>query len=183
VSVLRSNFNLGNAIINPIYKNSTKKGVHMLNSTGFRVEENSFTGSLPNATGLYGVVVENSGRNNNEIYKNKFDRLTIGQQFIGINRNGTIFGGGITGLKSLCNIHTNIAVKDIDVIPHLSDDEIYPNSGIAHYQDGYNTAIQLNKAAGNSFSTTATINYSNNNKAVFLIPQHIIQTQGYYATS
>ncbi|MDR1345477.1 MAG: zinc-dependent metalloprotease, partial [Bacteroidales bacterium] len=65
VSILRSNFNLGKAT------QTIKKGVHLLNSTGFRVEENSFAGTLPNASGLYGLVVENSGSNNNEIYKNR----------------------------------------------------------------------------------------------------------------
>jgi hypothetical protein len=163
VAVLRSNFNLGNAIVGAVAgKAIIKKGMHILNSTGFRVEENNFTGSMPNASGLYGVVVENSGSNNNEIYKNQFNQLTIGQQFIGVNRNEVIRGGEVTGLKSLCNIHTNIAVKDIDVIPSLFNNMINSNSGIAYYQDGYNAAAQmLGKAAGNRFSTTASVNYNN----------------------
>jgi hypothetical protein len=150
VSVLRSNFNWDNA-----GTVGNKKGVYILNSTGFRVEENSFTGSLLNATGLYGVVVENSGGNNNEIYKNNFDKLTIGQQFIGINRSGL---EDIAGLKSLCNIHTDIAVKDVDVISGLfNDGTINSSYGIAYHQKGNSNG----QAAGNSFSDNATLNYSN----------------------
>ncbi|MDR1113194.1 MAG: zinc-dependent metalloprotease [Bacteroidales bacterium] len=181
VSVLRSNFNLGKAISG--IKTFVKKGVHLLNSTGFRVEENNFTGSLPNTSGLYGVVVENSGSNNNEIYKNRFEYLTVGQQFIGTNRNELIQGGVASGLKSLCNIHHNIAVKDIEVIPGLFNNEINSSSGIAYYQDGYNAAAQtLGKAAGNSFSATAPVNYDNNANPI-LYPYHAGTPNGYPTVS
>ncbi|MDR1113140.1 MAG: hypothetical protein LBL18_05220, partial [Bacteroidales bacterium] len=181
VSVLRSSFNLGKAITG--IKTFVKKGVHLLNSTGFRVEENSFTGTLPNASGLYGVVVENSGSNNNEIYNNKFEYLTVGQQFIGTNRNEFIRGGVVSGLKSLCNIHANIAVKDIEVIPGLFNNEINSSSGIAYYQDGYNAASQmLGKAAGNSFSATAPVNYSNKANPI-LYPYHANTPNGYPTVS
>lgn len=75
-------------------------------STGYRIEENNFTG---NANGTYsqaGIKIVNSGGAPNEIYRNTFTNLYYGATALGTNKNTKINANGV-GLQLLCLTHQN----------------------------------------------------------------------------
>jgi hypothetical protein len=98
---------------NFIFENSSNAlGLYVQNSTGYKIEENNFENRYP-ATNNTGLTIKNSGEAENEVYKNIFDGLYIGQNFLRRNsdqievwRNGTIPLSFNTGLQTLCNTFT-----------------------------------------------------------------------------
>lgn len=126
----------------PIVLNGT--GISIDNSTGYIVEENTITKTLPNTT--TGIYVNNSGTANNRLYKNTLTGLTTGNNLTKINKN-LILWGTHTGLQFLCNTYTNnnIAVR------------VGPSSDVT-----YGVKVEqgtANQSAGNVFnSNTNSIN-------------------------
>ncbi|MBW6492607.1 MAG: T9SS type A sorting domain-containing protein [Lentimicrobium sp.] len=74
-------------------------GIYLDNSTGFAIEENTFT-KMPNApvANYTGIHVNNS-QGVNDIYKNSFSNLSFGNSAYWTNWTGST----ITGLEYLCN--------------------------------------------------------------------------------
>ncbi len=72
-------------------------GLYLDNSTGYKVEENNFYHEAGEPTGI-GLIVNESGGESNEIYRNWFTNLECGMDIQGKNRakNGE-------GLQLLCN--------------------------------------------------------------------------------
>jgi hypothetical protein len=137
-------------------------GLSSNHSTGFRIEENTFDGEPDN--GSVGLRINNSDANNNQIYKNTFDNLYIGQHFKGKNHH---ISNSYIGLQTVCNEHANILSADIFVGPAS------PNGGICSYQCGeiILSADPL-KSAGNKFSDLPGLRFDN----------HGIHVNYYYAT-
>ncbi|MDR3046039.1 MAG: M4 family metallopeptidase [Bacteroidales bacterium] len=125
-------------------------GVKLKTCKDYRVEENSFS-LYPNTFDLHiGVYVENSGADDNEIYKNYFEDLAVGQRLVGQNRNCNI--SGKTGLQFLCNQFENSGVRDVEVLCSVEYPQI---SGIRQNQGGaYNHGnfYFYDYSAGNTFS-------------------------------
>lgn len=155
--ILRNSFEVSEiAPGNPVINQSS--GVYLQNSTGYRVEENTFKefddASITNGTAKsYGVVVANSGVASNLIYKNTFTNLKIGGQSEGINGR-TINSpsdpvdseGKMSGLQWKCNIFNSaIYSNDLTVI----DGKIDYNQG---YTDPTSIDVARKKAANNKFS-------------------------------
>lgn len=130
-------------------------GLYLYGCDGYQVEENSFTEfddpliSTPGNT--YGVVVNNSGTGDNEIYRNEFFNIKIGGQSQNINSEAydpNLPYPNNVGLRWKCNTFTeDIFVADLAV-----------TSGRIAYQQGYcsspsiNPLIAVQSPAGNRFS-------------------------------
>lgn len=100
---------------------SMERGIYLTNSTGYVVEQNTFTGfddfqvaeEYPCALGIW---VDNSGDAANEIRNNDFNEMKLGIYITGQNRDTVDAGNGTdgsgekddqTGLQLLCNTFTN----------------------------------------------------------------------------
>jgi hypothetical protein len=121
-------------------------GLYLDNSTGYKVEENSFFTFFDEQQRedlvSVGLVVNNSGPVNNEIYNNTFDGLYAGLIAQEVNRDLN----GDVGLQIKCNNFTN----DIFDIAVTEDNRNTGTKGIAEEQ-GSND--QINTApAGNKFT-------------------------------
>jgi hypothetical protein len=89
---------------------SQSAGIYTVGSTGYRIEDNSFKESndLVISYGVgstYGVVINNSGPNENVVYRNTFKDLLIGCQSEGVNGSAPMQFPGMSnvGLVWRCN--------------------------------------------------------------------------------
>ncbi|MBI2257930.1 MAG: T9SS type A sorting domain-containing protein [Flavobacteriia bacterium] len=107
-------------------------GIVLQNTSGFTVEENFIT-NFNNAnidndnTNTFGIVIRNSGVNNNRIYKNSFKNLRVGTQAEGLNGNVSYkipTRPEFSGLQWLCNLFVNqITLYDIGVYEGIVREE------------------------------------------------------------
>lgn len=109
---------------NPFYENY---GVYLDQCTGYHVEENTFNNPQPSARRGNGIVINRSGSDPNEIYRNVFTGLDYG--IIAQNENRS--RSGLTGLCIKCN-DFDVCNNDI-VITHTTGLET-PEQGIAAHQ-------------------------------------------------
>jgi len=117
-------------------------GLYLDECTGYQVEENKFINSLINTDKeYYGLVVNESGPENNEIYNNRFEILNIGVLAQNQNRDTD----EETGLCIKCNDYIENAM-DIAV---TKDIPFLPDMGIAWHQ-GSSEPLPENMA-GNLF--------------------------------
>jgi len=120
--------------------------LYLNNCTGYSVQENYFKSqfypiSIDQTPRPYiGIIVNNSGEADNEIYNNRFDSIPWGIIAQDKNRNAN----GSDGLRIKCNDFTSIHY-DIAVV--LSG--THPTWGIALYQGD---SLSVNGPAGNTFS-------------------------------
>jgi len=146
-TVTKNSIDVGYEYDEPIAKSF---GIYLEHCSGYKVEENNF---FTTHTGKYGIVVNNSGTNANEVYNNTFNDLIIGSQAQGKNANtGALCERGFTGpaaqlgysgLQFLCNQYSNVSISDIAVT----------SGRIALYQ-GYCNNDNPCGPAGNKFSHT-----------------------------
>lgn len=137
-------FNVGNlAALDINSEIPFTEGVLLRNSTGFRVERNSFSPAQYNGVSLphyaSGIRVEESGGHENTIYKNNFTGMHLGNYANGQNQNDSI----LSGLKYLCNQNTANATG-FDFI--VADSTVPARQGIKEWQGS-----QLSPS-GNTFS-------------------------------
>jgi hypothetical protein len=143
-TIIRSTFELYEAQV------PTNYGIYLDNCTRYKIEENNFT-ELPtdeNHSNSYGIVVNASGEEHNEIYKNTFQNVNVGVQAQLINGEIKTPTNAAVGLQIRCNtFNQSIYQADIAV-----------TSGRIDYQQGYCIPVgspseQL-MPAGNRFSQT-----------------------------
>ena len=120
-------------------------GVYLDQCNAWQLEENDFNGTTSYNT--FGVVVNNSGAVNNEIYNNTFSNLKYGIEAIDKNRGVSIRP---IGLKIKCNDFSSCS-KDIFITQNGSCSPC----GIAKNQ-GVNSSVT--SPAGNTFSHTGPAN-------------------------
>lgn len=127
-------------------KNSHYCGLYLDASTGYDVSENTFylpTGFQADLNAI-GIIVNNSGPENNIIYLNSFTNLTHGIHAQGENRSRD----GYTGLEIKCNTFSNCN----------TDISVYAvNSGIKENQGSLGSLPT--DAAGNHFSNLTKPGY------------------------
>ena len=71
-------------------------------SSGFRIEENDFHSTLARRNA--GLIIRNSGKAANDVYKNYFNQLEVACQAQGINGiRSNIFQTAYDGLTFTCN--------------------------------------------------------------------------------
>lgn len=98
-------------------------GLYLDNSTGYQVEENQFINESATRKGN-GLVINNSGSDANEVYRNTFTGLNY--SILAQNENRSI--NGLTGLCIKCN-DFNECNNDITILTNMQDDD--PQLGIA----------------------------------------------------
>jgi hypothetical protein len=135
-------------------------GLYLNNCSGYKIRQNDFSGSTLPAVARFGVIVNNSGPENNYIYDNKFENLRYGLQGLNINRNSdAMIGDGTaifvpTGLRFICNKFWNVGCENDFLI---NENLITPVSmpGIAlHQRNAANAPIPTQEPAGNTFTPT-----------------------------
>ena len=135
VNINRNDFIIGNGG----YSSSLTfgNGIKLDNSTGFIVEENSVLNTLT-AGKTSGIVVNNSGSADNQVYKNTLNNLFAGTQADRINRKLDLHLN--TGLQFLCNDY-------VQNITAITVNYASPGNGIRYYQGEFNPKT----SAGNTF--------------------------------
>ena len=145
LQITRNTINIGGAY--PVAGN-INRGVVIETSSGYRIEENTFTGSSFFQPFTYGTYLYNTGPDENEVYKNTFLNLIAANVSWGTNRDVTAPSPYLsTGLQYLCNTQTN---NDYDIVVGTGD-------GIRTFQGFAPTAQNRNYiSAENTFSNNGT---------------------------
>ena len=118
-------------------------GISMYACSGYKIEENTFTGGTPIPGKTFtGTSITSSGSAYNEIYKNNFQNLNTGN--IASLQNGASYPPN--GLTYLCNLNTG----------NKYDFSVASTSCISPFQ---RSATFI--ASGNTFSTNATLHFGN----------------------
>jgi hypothetical protein len=110
----------------PFYENY---GVYLDQCTGYQVEENSFINPQPSVRRGNGIVINRSGSDPNEIYRNIFTGLDYGIVAQNENRSRS----GLTGLCIKCN---DFDVCNNDIVITIPTGLETPEQGIAAHQGG-----------------------------------------------
>lgn len=125
-------------------------GLYMDASTAFAIEENNFRYPLTTRKGI-GLVINEAGPDNNEVYNNLFQNLEYGTIAQGYNKQR---GGLIDGLCYKCNDFINNGT-DIRISPR-NNFQVTAMDGIAYHQ-GANIPGNNLAPAGNTFTTTSNL--------------------------
>ncbi len=138
-------------------------GLYIDESQHFTIEGNQFTGitgsgNVSNGGGA-GLLIRNTGPNNNDFYRNNFDNLKVGSQGLSENRStGLDFG-----LTFKCNTYEE-TYDDFDILNDPNDPyKIFGQLGIAELQGitmGSTPDVPYNQFANNS----AILNLNLDNK-------------------
>lgn len=129
-------------------------GLYLNSSSGFSVEANNFKSlivSVPQ-TNTRGIIINNSGKEDNTIYHNKFFGLEYAITAENINRDLN----GDKGLQILCN-EFNKCEKDISI----TNNETGSVYGIKSQQGSAGNSVDCTAPAGNLFSKLNLSMYPN----------------------
>lgn len=135
--------------------NAIGYGLYLDASTAFAIEENYFHSPTSIRKGI-GLIINEAGPDNNEVYNNRFENLQNGSIAQGYNRQS---GGSVDGLCYKCNDFINNAT-DIRISPR-SIRQLTNSDGIAYHQ-GANIPGDNLAPAGNTFTTTSNLKDINN---------------------
>jgi parallel beta-helix repeat protein len=175
-TVTNNTFALADICPNCTNPNTRPYGIYLDEGTGFKIEENEF-GHTPVSIsgGTNGIIVNNTGPQNNEIYKNYFPQTPLSVGIQAQLRNKGKDNGIDVGLQLLCNTfenpNYNIRVLGKSWVgPSTQNIGIHPAQGIS---DPTTNSIL---PADNSFSSDHTIyapfsvdfDYSNNDAEYLL---------------
>ena len=144
-------------------------GIYLENSSGFKVTQDTITGNSFAGGNQFGIIVNNSGPENNYIYHNVFQNLKVGIQGLNINRNSdALIDGGVpvyipTGLNFICNKFVSVGcTNDFLINEELTEPDYLP--GIAYNQrNASNITNPTQEPAGNTF----TQDHGNFNDAIY----------------
>lgn len=148
---------LDNSWNDPNVNEKQPYGLYLDGSTGFLVSKNEFNMLNTTYDQNYGIIINNSGDQTNQIYDNQFEQMYVGIQAQSWNRStisdATLFSND--GLKIGCNDFISNVKKNILV---LSDGTNTGGVGISVFQGkplptGYNINNQK-MLAGNTFTNT-----------------------------
>jgi len=121
-------------------------GVNFNVGTNFRIEENVVSRDPSFTTYSLGTWLTNTGNINNQVYKNTFTGVNVGNY--AYQRNRGVVNGLAMGLGYLCNSHSSIGNNDISI--YGTDVNL---DGIRQYQGILNPSGTLATAsAGNTFT-------------------------------
>jgi len=138
-------------IINTPFVENGGYGMYLDGCSGYWVEDNEFRHNGSNATGI-GLIVNNSGKDPNEIYRNRFINLEQGISAQGNNRDPE----SNSGLQILCNDFVN-TWTDI-LVPNPEENR---GLGIAHHQGADSQSPQ--HMAGNLFHHHSAVDFNDIN--------------------
>jgi hypothetical protein len=154
VDVKNNQFSLGGAN----RPDGTSYMLYLDNCSGYKVRNNSLyvdPGSYGYSDNYIGIIVHNSGPENNWIYRNTFSNLTVSIQSQNQNRQDAT--PALTGLRLLCNNYCNEKPNQNSDI-RVTYDENTTNwiNGVAHEQKNIDPNIWFatQEPAGNTFTFT-----------------------------
>ncbi|MCF8373021.1 MAG: T9SS type A sorting domain-containing protein [Bacteroidales bacterium] len=154
--ITRNDFTIGETGILNVQNPKHIAAIKTIGSTGFQIEENKvFLSTNPNSSFYtFGIITQNSGYDNNEVYLNDFHNIEICLNPLDINRHPNLEA---SGLQLLCN-HFN-ATTEKDIAVDFTTMQINSGRGIRSFQgNGYNnTGI----SAGNEFTMNIGTQYGN----------------------
>ena len=137
------------------------QGVRQESGTGYSIQENCVENIGGNTGYPTGIVVLNTGGDNNQVYKNTTINAKTGFLSNGKNRTATPTNQKFKGLQFLCNQNQGTQEHNIAVKYYL-DANNDPLVGIRQYQGGLGNLTNV-RAAGNEFvgscSTYQVYNY------------------------
>ena len=145
-TILHNDFFLGNVPNTSVFSGNVEQvGIMLENDMGgFTLEENDFKNDGGNVDITVGSICKNLGRFNNEVRRNTYEGVDIGNLALGENSN--LSAQAPRGLNYLCNDNSLISSFDIHASNAQSDVVI---RGI---QGEFDVDLQEYKATGNSFS-------------------------------
>ena len=126
-------------------------GIVNQGSTGFQIEDNIFSSVLEANTNLVGTLMIQTGKDNNQIYRNRFTDLNIANWAIGENAAKNFSDGASTGLLYQCNDQINSQDHDINVLY---------GTGIRALQGSFDPLTQNFLPARNRFSNSGNNTWS-----------------------
>ncbi len=131
---------------------SDQMNIYIDKSSAYQIEGNEMR-SDNNTWNTFGTLIFNSGLEDNETYKNKFNKLTYASVSVGKNRNNAfdIPGASLKGLEFLCNSNIDNQVVDEYIFA-------FSNLDGAKLVQG---SPQSNIPAGNTFSNLTQNNTYN----------------------
>lgn len=137
---IRNNISIG-ATPKIGYNFPDQLGLYNFQSTGFEIEANSINGNtnIPNVNSV-GVLMENTGTEANQVYRNDFLNNSIAQLYLGRNRNNNQY----EGMQYLCNSFTNTIDVRVEKVPNRPESKYH---GIRTFQGAY----QPSQSSGNQF--------------------------------
>ena len=156
--ITRNDFELGDCEISGIPGNpiSYEYGIKLIKCTGFMIEENEMEGVdtyIHPPIGICPQQTNDGYSDNNQVYKNKLNKMSTALLPQGINQIDEN-----TGLQLLCNDFDYTISRDIDV-RYMPNDFGNIYAGIRYYQG--NTIGTNVYSAGNSFTyNNANIEYN-----------------------
>lgn len=168
--VTRNEFIIGNTPLLNNYQQKHAIAIKAQRITGYQIEENVINYSpTPHPDyWSFGIVVDYSGAENNEVYKNELNDIEYGINPLNSNRNDD----GTSGLQVLCNEFESLIAGDI-VIDLASPFSTVPDPmGIRLYQGNPDNGM----SAGNCFTMNIGVtdgNISNSqtgNPIIYLCP-------------
>lgn len=161
---------------------TTQVGVNTTNCSGFSIEENNISSSNPLAptVSVWGVITNSCGGAPNQIYKNTFADINIGNFSVGINRDNT--KPTLSGLEYLCNGNSQNNNYDF-----LISNKGGGNTGVRLYQGSASSPAQntfshtgpVGSSSDFNNGTSAAINYyyKNPNAPTFFNSPNVVPTQ------
>lgn len=158
--ITRNGFIIGGAAPD---SSSANTGITIHTGSGFRVEENTFTGITTSQAVSLGTHIINTKEVENKIYKNTFSSLFVANLAARDNRSTTGTNSNSTGLQYLCNTQTN----------DLFDIAVVSGAGIRFFQGGPPSALNPNATSAqnlfsrNGFAESDFFNRSNNPIVLF----------------
>jgi hypothetical protein len=154
-------------IINTPFVENGGYGMYLDGCSGYWVEDNEFRHNGANATGI-GLIVNNSGKDPNEIYRNRFIKLEQGISAQGNNKDPE----SNSGLQILCNDFVDTGADVL--VPNPEENR---GLGIAHHQGADSQNPQ--HMAGNLFRhhTGVDDNDINNegDDIIYYVPENVDQ--------
>jgi hypothetical protein len=143
-SFIGNNFVVG-SVVNKTDNGSgslVNEGITLHQCTGFRVEQDTFTSNPDVNFWTLGIRADETGGNNNVIYKNTFTGLVAAN--VANRQNQYKLLNSVKGLQYVCNQNASNAINDIASL----DDQGNPQAGISSRQGS------VTLSAGNTFSHT-----------------------------
>ncbi len=140
-TVIRNKFMVMRYFANTGTEIKTAYGLYLDGDSGYKVEENEFTTYFytPGTTDCIGTLVNNSGDQPNEIYKNTYHDIYKGIQTQNLNYGATpvvaLTRPNDYGLQLICNIFDRIEDRDMGIT----------SGGIDYHQGSNNQHPALNK--------------------------------------
>jgi hypothetical protein len=127
-------------------------GISFNAGTAYRIEENKFDKDAAGNVYSIGTLIQGTGGDMNQVYKNQFNKVEIGNLSSGQNRLYNLLSGQNTGLQYFCNSHSLVNTYDIAITGDGKSD------GVCNYQGVLSSGSSIvQRSGGNDFSRIGSV--------------------------